>query len=328
MVKVSVLMLAYNHEKYIEQAVRGVMMQEGDFECELVIGEDCSTDSTRKIVEQLRDEFPDKIVLLLHPRNIGMIPNMMAVYEACQGKYIAICEGDDYWADPHKLQKQIDYLESNPDCRLCFHAAKIVYVDEPHRSDGLKAPRPGIPIDLSSWMKHKYLATASVLFRKPPTALPSWFSQLEYSGDYPLFVWLLSVVGGTMHYMAEPEPMCVYRRHAGGVTHGDSPDNPVHLKRLHGHLRDILRVRKNLSFWDRKHLRIRVFRVYLDLARAYHARGELWKARRQLLLATRYFPISRGELSKFFAASLLCSVPGLYERVRGSKQPRRIFIEL
>ncbi len=118
--KVSVLMITYNHEQYIEQAVRSVMMQETDFDYELVIGEDCSTDRTREIVLRLKEEFPDKIRLLLPEKNLGMIPNFVATYEACRGEYIALCEGDDYWTHPKKLQIQVDYMKGS-ECRMCFH---------------------------------------------------------------------------------------------------------------------------------------------------------------------------------------------------------------
>jgi len=115
---VSVKMLTYNHEPYIAQAIGGVLIQETDFPIELVIGEDCSTDGTRKIVFDYQKKHPDIIRVITSDHNVGMHKNSKRVTKACRGKYIAFCEGDDYWHHPKKLQMQVDYLESYPECGL------------------------------------------------------------------------------------------------------------------------------------------------------------------------------------------------------------------
>ena len=106
-IKVSVVMLTYNHEKYIAQAIESVLMQETDFHYEIVIGEDCSTDRTREIVIEYQKKYPDKIRTLLHAKNIGGNANYRQTYSECNGDYIAFLEGDDFWIDRKKLQKQI-----------------------------------------------------------------------------------------------------------------------------------------------------------------------------------------------------------------------------
>lgn len=111
---VSVCMITYNHEKYIAQAIEGVLMQKTNFPIELVIGEDCSTDNTRKICEVYARNYSEIIKLLPLGRNLGMISNFIRTLKACQGKYIALCEGDDYWICPSKLQKQMDLLKNSP----------------------------------------------------------------------------------------------------------------------------------------------------------------------------------------------------------------------
>ena len=111
-VKVSVAMITYNHERFIAQAIESVLMQQTDFAVELVIGEDCSTDGTRAIVRDYGERYPERIRLLLPEHNLGMMPNFVATLKACRGQYVASVEGDDYWTDPHKLQKQVDFLES------------------------------------------------------------------------------------------------------------------------------------------------------------------------------------------------------------------------
>lgn len=115
---ISVCMIAYNHESYIAQAIEGVLMQETDFEIQLVIGEDCSSDNTREIVKKYKDKYSNKITLLLQDRNQGVSKNFLDTLKLCKGKYIALCEGDDYWTDPFKLQKQKNFLDKNNDYNL------------------------------------------------------------------------------------------------------------------------------------------------------------------------------------------------------------------
>ena len=126
-IKVSAVMISYNHEPYIKQAIEGVLMQKTAFPIELIIGEDFSSDNTRKICEEYEHLYPDKINLLPTEKNYGMMPNLIRTLNACAGKYIALCEGDDYWTDPLKLQKQVDFLEGNPEYSMCFTSANKYY---------------------------------------------------------------------------------------------------------------------------------------------------------------------------------------------------------
>ena len=116
-VKVSICMISYNHEHYIREAINGVLMQRCNFLFELVIGEDCSLDNTRSICEKFARQNKN-INLLPSNKNLGVLPNFNRTLSACSGKYIALCEGDDYWTDPYKLQKQVDFMETNPDYSL------------------------------------------------------------------------------------------------------------------------------------------------------------------------------------------------------------------
>jgi glycosyltransferase involved in cell wall biosynthesis len=127
---VSVKMITYNHEFYIAQAIEGVLMQETDFSIELIIGEDCSTDRTREIALDYQKKYPDIIRVLTSEKNVGMHKNARRTEKACRGKYIAFCEGDDYWHHPLKLQKQVDYLEAHPECGLVHSAADILIQKE------------------------------------------------------------------------------------------------------------------------------------------------------------------------------------------------------
>lgn len=128
--KCSVLILAYNQEKYIAQCLDGVLMQQTDFDYDVVIGEDSSTDSTRSICKEYTNRYSN-FRLLNSPdkKNLGYYQNWDRTLSECKGDYIAICEGDDYWTDSHKLQKQVDFLDKNPECGLCFTDCDIYYED-------------------------------------------------------------------------------------------------------------------------------------------------------------------------------------------------------
>jgi len=125
---VSVAMITYNHEKYIRQAIQGVLNQQTAFPYELVVGEDCSLDNTRRIVLGFQQRFPQRVRAITSPRNVGAHQNARRVVQACHGKYIAFCEGDDYWHNPQKLQVQVDFLEANPDYGMVHGDVRLHYV--------------------------------------------------------------------------------------------------------------------------------------------------------------------------------------------------------
>lgn len=120
---VSIFMMAYNHEKYVAQALDSVLMQKVDFEYQIVLGEDCSTDNTREIVVSYAERYPKKFKLLLHKTNIGAVNNQNLIFAKCTGKYIAMLECDDYWTDPLKLQKQVEFLDKNKEYSMVFTPA-------------------------------------------------------------------------------------------------------------------------------------------------------------------------------------------------------------
>lgn len=132
---VSVWMITYNHEPYIRQAIEGVVMQKTDFEYELVIGEDCSTDRTREICFEYQRKYPDKIRVLWSNQNLYRNPhpaggNSQRTMAHCRGEFIALCEGDDYWIDPLKLQKQVDIMRKHPTVGFCFCGSKRYFQHE------------------------------------------------------------------------------------------------------------------------------------------------------------------------------------------------------
>ncbi len=115
----SVLMITYNHEKFIGRSIESVLAQKTNFNFELVIGDDHSSDHTLQVAQKYADKYPDRINLLSHSSNMGVIPNFEHTLKRCKGKYIAMLEGDDRWIDEQKLQRQVNFLEENPDYALC-----------------------------------------------------------------------------------------------------------------------------------------------------------------------------------------------------------------
>ncbi len=126
---VSVRMITYNHAPYIRHMIESVLSQKTDFPFEVIIGEDCSTDGTREIVFEYAEKYPDMIRPITSDQNVGMHENGRRAFKACRGKYVAYCDGDDYWLRNDKLQKQADYLEGNPNCGLVCSDYDVYHVD-------------------------------------------------------------------------------------------------------------------------------------------------------------------------------------------------------
>ena len=125
--KLSVILITYNHEKYIEKALDSVLSQVTDFPFEIVIGDDCSPDDTKNIIREYRDKYPDIIRIVHREKNTGR--PTLNVYETtmkCRGDYLAYLEGDDYWTDSDKLQKQMDFLNEHPEYIACTHSHKMI----------------------------------------------------------------------------------------------------------------------------------------------------------------------------------------------------------
>ena len=212
--KVNVVMLAYNHEQFIGEALASVLAQEVDFPYTIIVGEDCSTDGTRAIVESYRQRYPDRIKPIYQARNLGPGANLKACLAACQAPYIAALDGDDYWTDPRKLAKQVAWLDANPDFSLCFHHVEI-----------FRQPGQVLRVQPALTSQTVYVFTELLWEVSPPTGsvvlrncipdLPAWVFE-TYPMDVPLFV--LYAEAGRAKLL--PEVMGRYRHHAGGTWVG------------------------------------------------------------------------------------------------------------
>jgi glycosyltransferase involved in cell wall biosynthesis len=212
---VSVVMITYKHEPFIAKAIEGVLMQEVDFPVELIVADDCSPDLTHEIVGEYLNNHPKKdwIKYTRHGENIGMIPNFCWSLKEAKGKYIAICEGDDYWTDPSKLQKQVDFLESNPEYIMTFHNAIVINEEGELISNSMLTPEFEHDHSCSDLLKGVWVPTLTRCFRNVITDY-NLLSQGGNNADKILTV-LLGEYGGNK-YMNNILP-AVYRKHDGGV---------------------------------------------------------------------------------------------------------------
>lgn len=211
--KVSVLMITYNQEKYIAQALDSVLMQDVAFDYEIVIGEDCSSDATRAIVLDYQNRYPGKIRTLLPGKNIGMLQNFAQTYYACDGEYVAMLEGDDFWTCSTKLQKQADFLDRSPESALCFHPTELLQEGQSHAPDHRHPLNCSEFSTIENLLEGNFIQTCSVMFRNKLFGdLPRWFFT-GVIGDHPLHI--LNAAHGNIGYL--DEVMGAYRIHAEGV---------------------------------------------------------------------------------------------------------------
>lgn len=214
---VAVFMVTYNQENYIGQAIESVLMQKTTFPIKIIIGEDCSTDLTAAICTKYLKENPQTIEVIFNKENIGASNNAKQIFEKCfasGAKCIAMLEGDDYWTDPYKLQKQVDFLEENPDYSLCFHNSMIKHEDIKGTDRFFCQETIKDITGIEDVINRYYIPTASMVFRNSLIVpLPIWFSAI-YNGDYALQ--LLLADKGKIKYLNEV--MSVYRKQSGGLN--------------------------------------------------------------------------------------------------------------
>lgn len=212
-VKVSAMILTYNHERFIGQAIEGFLIQKTNFPCELVIAEDCSTDGTRDVIRRYWEKHPDRIRVLLNRRNIGASPTVARAYQACRGQYVAMVEGDDYWTAPDKLQRQADLLDRHPEYAMCFHSVQMVWDDGSREPVLYRPPQVKDRYTLRDLMKSNFIGSCAAMYRRGVFGPhPLWYHIMPV-GDWCQHI--LHAQHGDIGYI--DEPMAVYRQHSGGV---------------------------------------------------------------------------------------------------------------
>jgi glycosyltransferase involved in cell wall biosynthesis len=226
---VSVHLLTYNHAKFFRQSVESVLAQKTTFDFEIIIGDDCSKDGTSQIADEYQARFPEKIKVVRGEKNGGPQPNSIRILENCRGKYMSALEGDDYWIDPLKLQKQADFMEANPEFAVCFTNCRVEYFDEKQPAYLLNQNlnKDVFTIDdLIADHEVWFMGTASLFFRFDaifPTR--PWFPKVK-SGDIPMI--MLAARFGKIKFL--PDVTAAYRRHAAGASNSDHKDDAVFLE--------------------------------------------------------------------------------------------------
>lgn len=244
---VSVIMLAYNHGEYIQQAVHSIINQvtEG-FSFELLIGEDSSPDNTLDICKELQEKYPHIIRLVVSDINVGMHRNFARLWLRARGKYIAFCEGDDYWIDERKLAKQVHFLDNHPECTLCGTFTQSIKLNDLLSWENAELIRPSKIQECYSFeeMIPRYnFHFSSVMLCKNAVQFPLWFWDV-YCVDRPLY--LLATQTGLAGLI--PEITSVYRHHTEG---GWSPLSWENKADKSTHLFQIMR-----DFFDKKHQKL------------------------------------------------------------------------
>jgi glycosyltransferase involved in cell wall biosynthesis len=216
--KVSVLIITYNHERFIADAIQSVLLQDVNFAYEIVIGEDCSQDRTRDIILAFQSRYPHKVRLLPAEEHLGMHANFDRTLQACRGQYIALLEGDDYWTSPQKLQRQVTFLDAHPECAICFH--NVCAVDGRGEAAGgcSVGPEQSEISTLEDVITRHFTPTCSLMVRRGLVRrMPDWVSELAMA-DWPFVI--LNAQHGTVGYINEV--MAAYRIHSGGVYSSQS----------------------------------------------------------------------------------------------------------
>lgn len=213
---VTVCLITYAHEDYIEQAINSILEQKTSFDYELLIADDCSPDATYEIIQRIINNHPQgfRIRYVKHDKNIGMTPNFKYVLSQSKGKYTAICEGDDYWTDPLKLQKQVDYLEAHPEVVFSFTRFRSLGGDVFFKdlNERFFTSKEDLIFDFNMFTKGWYGGTLTLLFRTVALSMDK-IKEYKYFRDIYLYTELLKVgTGRCLNFDSG-----VYRIHETGV---------------------------------------------------------------------------------------------------------------
>jgi glycosyltransferase involved in cell wall biosynthesis len=263
-VRVSALVMTYNHADKIRQAIESVLAQETDFEFEIVITEDCSTDGTREIVEDYRRRFPERIRLLLSEKNRNSLAVISRGLRACRGEFVALLDGDDYWTDPEKLERQVTFLDAHPECSSCFHNALAVYEDGSRESHPWTPPDQKPFLTLEDIWRGNPIATGSTVFRNGLYEMPAWYDDMPIT-DWPLHV--LNAENGPIGYL--DRVMSVYRIHSGGVY--SALDERTRFERRY---QFYVQMNRNMRYRCDALARHGLFSYFLEWAEEFQRRGD------------------------------------------------------
>ena len=225
MIKLTVLVVTYNQEQYVRNSLDSIISQNLNFDYEVIIGDDCSTDNTPAILAEYAAKYPF-IHVYHHPNNMGHVGNWEFCLNHCHGEYIAILEGDDYWLDAHKLQKQVDHLDTHPEVALTVTNIKPVY-----EQGAIRRSFEFETMGEHTWKRDEvcgkgwYILSSSSMFRNVFQNFV--FPKEIHIADSYLFPYLLDVTTGLTYVF--PEQMTAYRQHPNNVSAKSSLSGDIRL---------------------------------------------------------------------------------------------------
>ncbi len=311
---VSVLVPTYQHASYIERCLEGVLMQVTGFPVEILVGEDESSDGTREICQRYAEQYPERIRLFLGQRK-DVIPimgrpsgrrNLLQLLGEARGRYIALCEGDDYWTDELKLQKQVDLMESNVHWSACFHRVRVSYEQGQNGEDvdfpvGVTKQEHVTEDVLDSW----FVPTCSLLYRNdPPLEMPDWI-RTTLSADIPLL--LLLSLRGPIGYLSDV--MGVYRIHGAGLSRTSAHQGYDKVRGM-AHLYELFNAHTGFRYNDRvREAFIKEVRMHLPEAKELAA-----------LKAAQVPPLTLVDRAYYFTWVRLPVLRPLLDRIRSRKR--------
>ncbi|CAM1355379.1 glycosyltransferase family 2 protein [Tenacibaculum halocynthiae] len=225
MKKVSVCIIAYNHEGFIAECIESIVSQKADFDFEVIIGEDKSTDNTLLICKEYQEKYPEMIRVIERESNVGMLANWFDTIKEAKTEYLALCEGDDYWIDKYKLQKSFEILKNNPKYSIVTSNVVELSNNSDFKKYDWRWDKKRNVFKFEDYLYQLFFHTSTVMFKK--VSLPDFLYNKELiQADIPLF--LLILLKGDLYHLNEFTS--VYRRHEGGIT--NSVQNKNDLKKI------------------------------------------------------------------------------------------------
>jgi len=221
---VSISCITFNHVNYIEKALNGFLMQKTNFNFEVLIHDDASTDGTEDIIRNFERRCPSIIKPLYEETNQwvkGRKGSAVFNFPRAKGKYIALCEGDDYWTDPLKLQKQVDFLEANEDYNICFHNVELYDETDRKFKEDTITREVSKTTDVLDLARGNYIHTPSVVLRNNFN-IPEWFFKSPI-GDWPLY--MIAIRDKKLKKL--DDTMAVYRLSNSGIWSNRSKENRI-----------------------------------------------------------------------------------------------------
>lgn len=312
--QVSVAVITYNQAPYVGQALRSILSQKTSLDFEVVVGDDASTDGTRAILEDLARQDP-RVRLQLRDSNVGANRNFREVFAACKGKYVAVLEGDDFWIDPEKLQKQVDFLESSPACTVVGAITRVEkdgtllhFLPEPDMVRFTK-DRLGSAED---FIRCHYIHTSSVMFRNVFGGQIPDFGKIR-AGDRLLL--LLHAERGKIGFLHEE--MSVYRQVSGGIYVGIDE-----IQRLQFDVQSYSEMKRFLRPELSSYLDVELVHYRGMLVSRLEQKGRFPEARQQLtrMWAGKWMALPFGYFAKM---NLRLLAPGLFGRLKGRFRAKR-----